>query len=81
MKKSEKELYQKLKISHRELEQAKMRIAKLDTIVQRLYEDNLDGKISDERFMIISSYDKEQAELTEKVTALEKFISELLKRV
>lgn len=79
MKKSEKELYQKLKISHRELEQAKMRIAKLDTIVQRLYEDNLDGKISDERFMIISSYDKEQAELTEKVTALEKFISEATK--
>ena len=54
-----------------------MRITKLDTIVQRLYEDNLDGKITDERFMIMSTaYDKEQAELTEKVTALEKFISE-----
>ena len=26
------------------------RITKLDGIIQRLYEDNLDGKISDERF-------------------------------
>ena len=60
MKKSEKKLNQKLKTSHSELEQAKARITKLDTIVQRLYEDNLDGKISDERFMIMSSsYNKE----------------------
>ncbi len=80
MKKSEKELNQKLKTSHRELEQAKTRITKLDTIVQRLYEDNLDDKISDERFMIMSSsYDKEQSELTEKVQTLEKFISEATK--
>lgn len=80
MKKSEKELNKELKTSHRELEQAKMRITKLDTIVQRLYEYNLDDKISDERFMIISSsYDKEQVELTEKVQTLEKFISEATK--
>lgn len=40
----------------------------------------LDGKISDERFMIMSSsYDKEQSELTEKVQTLEKFISEATK--
>lgn len=80
MKKSEKELNQKLKTSHRELEQAKSRIRKVDTIVQRLYEDNLDGKITDERFMIMSSsYDKEQAELTQKIQALEDFISEATK--
>ena len=47
MKKSKKELTQKLKSSHRELEQAKARISKLDTIVQHPYEDNLEGKISD----------------------------------
>lgn len=53
---------------------------KLDTIVQRLYEDNLDGKISDERFMIMSSsYYKEQTELTQKIQALEDFISEATK--
>ncbi len=77
MKKSEKELNHKLKNSHRELEQAKARITKLDTIVQKLYEDNLDGKISDERFRIMSSsYDKEQAELTKKIQTLESFIFE-----
>ena len=38
-----------------ETEQAKSRIAKLDTIVQRLYEDNRDGKISDERFARMSA--------------------------
>ncbi|MBS4900777.1 MAG: DUF4368 domain-containing protein [Clostridiales bacterium] len=80
MKKSEKELNQKLKTSNRELEQAKARITKLNTIVQRLYEDNLDSKISDERFMVMSSsYDKEQAELTEKIQTLEDFISEATK--
>lgn len=53
----------------------------LDTIVQRLYEDNLDGKISDEIFMIMSSsYDKEQAKLTQKIQALEDFISEATKK-
>ena len=72
MKKSEKELTQKLKSSNRELEQAKTRISKLDTIVQHLYEDNLDGKISDERFKSMSkSYDKEQAELKSKIESLE----------
>lgn len=77
MKKSEKELNHKLKNSHRELEQAKARIAKLNTIVQKLYEDNLDGKISDERFRIMSSsYDKEQAELTKNIQTLESFIFE-----
>lgn len=76
MKKSEKELTQKLKSSNRELEQAKARISKLDTIVQHLYEDNLYGKISDERFKSMSeSYDKEQAELKSKIESLEAFIS------
>ena len=81
-KQSKKELNQQLRNSHKEPEQVATIITKLDTIIQILYEDNIDSKISDERFMILSSaYDKKQAELTEKVTALEKFISELLKRV
>ena len=46
-KQSEKELNRQLRDSHNELEQTKSRIAKLDTIVQKLYEDNLDDKISD----------------------------------
>lgn len=75
MKKSEKELTQKLRSSNRQLEQTKARISKLDTIVQHLYEGNLDGKISDEQFKSISkSYNKEQAELTSKIESLKTFI-------
>lgn len=76
MKKSEKEVNQKLKASHKELDHAKVRIDKLNTIVKRLYEDSLEGKISDERFKIMSSsYDEEQKDLTVRITELEEYIS------
>ena len=39
-----------LREAKRELEQSKSRIRKLDDIIQKLYEDNVDGKISDEGF-------------------------------
>ena len=56
----------------RELEQAHQRIAKLDTIIQRLYEDNIEGKISDERFAKMSqNYEAEQAQLKSRVAELE----------
>ncbi len=56
----------------RELEQAHQRIAKLDTIIQRLYEDNIEGKISDERFVKMSeNYEAEQAQLKSRVSELE----------
>ena len=63
-KQNEKELNMQLCESHKELEQAKTRIGKLDTIVQKLYEDNIDGKISDEHFSRMSAtYDEEQSQL------------------
>lgn len=72
---SEKELNKELKDSHKEYEQAKTRISKLDTIIQRLYEDNVEGKISDERFIKMSdTYEAEQKELASRVTALQDFI-------
>ena len=49
-KKNERDLNRQFREYSRELEQATQRITKLDSIIQRLYEDNLDGKISDERF-------------------------------
>lgn len=74
-KQSEKDLNRQLRDSHKELEQAKSRIAKLDTIVQRLYEDNLDGKISDERFArMLATYDAEQKQLDQRKIELQKFI-------
>lgn len=74
-KQSEKDLNRQLRDSHKELEQSKSRISKLDTIVQRLYEDNLDGKISDERFARMSAtYDAEQKQLEQRQIELQEFI-------
>lgn len=72
-----KEIDRSLRESRREYEQAKARIAKLDTIVQKLYEDNLEGKISDERFMRMSStYEAEQKQLEARVVELDAFIAD-----
>ncbi len=55
----------------RELTQAERRVSELDTLFQRLYEDNVSGKLSDERFSKLSkSYEEEQRTMTEKAKAL-----------
>ena len=74
-KQIEKKLNQQLRNSHKELEQATTRITKLDTIIQRLYEDNIDGKISDERFAkMTETYEAEQSELIKRKNELKSFI-------
>ena len=46
------------------LSDADKRIAELDKIFKRLYEDNISGKLSDERFQKLSAdYESEQREL------------------
>ncbi len=56
--------------------QAHQRISKLDTIIQRLYEDNIEGKISDERFAKMNeNYEAEQTQLKSRVTELEQLLS------
>ena len=51
------------------------RLAKLDTIIQRLYEDNIDGKISDERFSRMpTTYEEEQKQLESRSAELQHFI-------
>ena len=45
-----KELAQK----RRELNKAKKRIAEIDSLIQKIYEDNAIGKISDERYVTLS---------------------------
>lgn len=48
----------------RELSKAEKRIAELDILFQRVYEDNVSGKLSDERFVILSkNYEDEQKRL------------------
>ena len=50
----------------KELEQAKKRIAELDRIFKRIYEDDIAGAISHERFLKLSvEYEAEQKKLTE----------------
>lgn len=76
-KKSQAELNRSLKDSKRELEQSQARIRKLDEIIQRLYEDNIEGKISDERFVKMSKiYEEEQQGLENRVSELRQLISD-----
>ncbi len=50
----------------------------LDRIFERLYEDNLSGKITDDRFQRMSvSYDNEQKDLHERLTSLNNILEEL----
>ena len=56
----------------KQLEQAQERIAEVSRIIKRLYEDNVNGKISDERFMELSAdYEQEQRELKDRAAALQ----------
>ena len=74
-KQSETEMNRQLRSSNRELTQAEERIGKLDGLIQRLYEDNVEGKISDERFAKLSaSYEAEQNALESRVKELRQFI-------
>ena len=58
--------------SKMDLQRVTDRIQKLDDIIQHLYEDNLDGKISDERFKRLTlNYEKEQKELESEKSDLE----------
>ena len=76
-KKHRADIDRNLRDSKKELEQAQARIKKLDEIIQRLYEDNVDGKISDERFAKMSeSYETEQRTLEVRVAELKKTISD-----
>ena len=52
-------------------EQAEKRITALDKIIQNLYEDKVEGKISEERYMKMSdNYETEQKALTERLNYL-----------
>ncbi len=74
-KSSAKAAEKEIRDSRKEYEQAKARISKLDTIIQRLYEDNIEGKISDERFIKLSStYEDEQKQLENRAAELQGII-------
>lgn len=61
-----------VKNQRREVEQAKKRIAELDRIFKRIYEDDISGAISHERFLKLSAeYETEQRELTGKAAEMQ----------
>lgn len=63
--------------SRNELVRTEKRIAELDEIIKHLYEDNIIGKLTDERFIKLSSgYEHEQKELTLLADTLHMEISE-----
>lgn len=75
-KKKRAEADRSLRDGKREMEQAQARIRKLDEIIQHLYEDNLEGKISDERFVKLNeNYENEQKTLEARVSELRGLIS------
>lgn len=58
-------------INKKLLSQYEKRIKDIDNLIQHIYEDNISGKITDERFTILSlNYEKEQKELKSKVKEL-----------
>ena len=68
-----KELSAKKKL----LSKSESRIKELDLLFQRIYEDNVSRKISDERFeMLSANYETEQAELKQIIEKLSAEISE-----
>ena len=66
------------KIKQKELAAAQARDGELDRLFERIYEDNISGKLSDERFAKMSQrYEEEQAELSGKIKALRKELDKL----
>ena len=60
-----------LKASRKQLERNERRIAELKRLFIKIYEDNVKGKLSDERFdMMSQSYETEQKQLEAEVISL-----------
>lgn len=65
----------------KELEKAKNRVIEIDNLFMHIYEDNVSGKITDERFRNLSfNYDKEQKELKTKIEQLSNEINNTEKK-
>ena len=75
--KQKAEVKKELSIKKKLLSKSESRIKELDLLFQRIYEDNVSGKISDGRFEILSeTYEKEQTELKSLIEKLSAEISE-----
>ena len=76
MEKSANALADDVKQAKKTLAKHNKRISELDKLFTKVYEDNATGKLSDERFAMMSkSYDEEQKKLRVEAASLESFIS------
>ena len=66
---------EKLTVLKKQLARNKKRIADLKRLFMKIYEDNVNGKLSDDRFdMMSQSYDAEQKQLEEEVLSIQQEI-------
>jgi hypothetical protein len=73
--KTEKNLAKEQRQNQRELDEAIARISTLDTIIGKLYENHVFGKLTEDRFVKMpSDYEKEQETLKEKAESLCKIL-------
>ena len=78
MKRSMAEQQQQTLTIKRELAAKEQRAKEVDNIIKRLYEDNILGKLSDERFKILSNdYELEQRTLREEVQKMHTKLAEV----
>jgi DNA invertase Pin-like site-specific DNA recombinase len=76
-----KENQRSIALLKQEMETRKARNAELDTLFERIYEDSVSGKISEERFAKMSrKYEDEQVENNERIAALMKELQGMAKR-
>lgn len=76
--KTNKDLVAQKKHRENELQKSVARHKSVENLYERLYEDNISGKVSDEWFMQLShKYEVERMELKAKISALHREISEL----
>ena len=76
--KSNKEQKQEMARLEQTVRNGKKRIDEIDRIISRLYEDNISGKISDERYIKMAEvYEAEQKSLTVQISDDEKKLAEM----
>ena len=72
---SQKQQSAELKAAKKRLAQSEKRVSELDKLFTRIYEDNVSGKLSDERFEMMSkNYETEQKKLRQIIPELSQFI-------
>lgn len=78
MNRSLKEQQAQARTLKKELALKEQRANDLDNIIKRLYEDNILGKLSDERFKILSAdYEQEQRDLRVEIQAFQEQLAEM----